>query len=412
MAASYVHSYNFDPGVGSNRANPRTTLANFGRFINAEGLTAAIAQLLSSLDLPDLQTLLNGLGLDPALLAELSNLTPAEVFNTPLGEALARAGIVANPDEFAGQTLGSLFPNADLPAEAANQTVSQALSAAGFPGPPSAFTLTNLFQLQLTSVPGASQLANPFLTPTVGSQVPGVTLPDAVANQTGAEAVNSTGFDGSLGSIRLLNVLEASEIETPESLDTVRTVLGTLTLGDLVNRLGSINQPFGSLTANDLLNSLITSDSIDDTLAQLPNSIPVISNSYGLELLWEVSPRFAVNGWVGYTHTRTLENLTLPGFGTLDRGEIRILNTALGFAFPDLWQEGNLGGLVVGVEPFVVSGLLGSDGFPGLHIEAFYRHRLTETITVTPGFIWLTSPDNNPIVGDVVIGLVRASLSF
>lgn len=409
-AVSYVHSYNFDPGVGSNRANPRTTLANFGRFINTEGLATAIAQLLSSLDLPDLQALLNSLGLDPALLAALSNLTPAEVFNTPVGEALARAGIVANPDEFAGQTLGSLFPNANLPAETAGQTVSQALNAAGFSGSPSSLTLGSLFQLQLTGVPGVNQAANPFLTPTVGSQVSGV--PGTVAGQTGAEALNSTGFDGTLGSIRLLNVLQASEIETPESLDTVRTVLGTLTLGDLVERLGSINQPFGSLTAEDVLNALITPDLIEDTLAQLPNTIPVVSNSYGLELFWEVSPRFALNGWVGYTHTRTLENLTLPGFGTLERGEIRILNAALGFAFPDLWQEGNLGGLIVGVEPFAISGLLGSDGYPGLHLEAFYRHRLTEAIALTPGFIWLTAPDNNPIVGDVLIGIVRASLIF
>ncbi|MBW4574961.1 MAG: iron uptake porin [Aphanothece sp. CMT-3BRIN-NPC111] len=135
--------------------------------------------------------------------------------------------------------------------------------------------------------------------------------------------------------------------------------------------------------------------------------LPAISNSYGVEASFQISPRFAVGGWAGYTAARVL-----------GLGDATIWNWALTLAFPDLGKKGNLGGIVIGMEPKVTrqdSSLrsLGiNDPDTSLHLEAFYQYNLTDNIAVTPGIIWLTAPDHNNDNDDVVIGTVRTTFSF
>jgi hypothetical protein len=85
-----------------------------------------------------------------------------------------------------------------------------------------------------------------------------------------------------------------------------------------------------------------------------------------------------------YVHSR------VTGFGD---GEV--WNWALTLAFPDLGKKGNLGGIIVGMEPKLTGGDFGSDPDTGLHIEAFYRYQLTDNIDLTPGVIWLTAPGHS-----------------
>ncbi|HEY9663853.1 MAG TPA: iron uptake porin, partial [Allocoleopsis sp.] len=75
---------------------------------------------------------------------------------------------------------------------------------------------------------------------------------------------------------------------------------------------------------------------------RLFNVPPVITNSYGVQATFQPSPNFAISGWFGATYARLIE-----------QGDGQILNYALTFAFPDLGQEGNLLGLVVGAEPYL-----------------------------------------------------------
>ena len=47
-----------------------------------------------------------------------------------------------------------------------------------------------------------------------------------------------------------------------------------------------------------------------------------------------------------------------------------------------------------------------------LHLEAFYKYKLNDHISITPGVIWLVAPNqtsNNP---DVVIGTIRTTFTF
>ena len=132
---------------------------------------------------------------------------------------------------------------------------------------------------------------------------------------------------------------------------------------------------------------------------------PVSSNSYGIEAKFDLSPKFSIRGWGGFTDAK------LIGFG-----DAEIWNYSLVLAFPDLGREGSLGAIVVGSEPYLTD--LDVPGDPDfetdvpLHVEGFYKYQLTDNISITPGVIWLLSPQQDSDNSDVFIGTVRTVFTF
>jgi len=148
-------------------------------------------------------------------------------------------------------------------------------------------------------------------------------------------------------------------------------------------------------------------------------TVPISSNSYGVEASFSISDRFIVSGWGGYTNNRVRASVTGNNGQRVSSGEQDIWNWAVTLAFPDLLQEGNLGGIVVGMEPKVTSSNINITGVPentnsdtSLHVEGFYQYQLTDNIAVTPGVVWVTSPDHNSTNSDVVIGTLRTTFTF
>lgn len=132
---------------------------------------------------------------------------------------------------------------------------------------------------------------------------------------------------------------------------------------------------------------------------------PVTSDSVGLQLAWRISSGVQLNGWAGYTRVDLRDDDV--------RGDI--WNGAIGLAFPDLGKEGNVAGVLVGVEPYLtdLEGLndFFKDDVP-LHVEAFYKYQVTDNISITPGVIWLTAPNQDADNDDVFIGTIRTTFSF
>ena len=194
---------------------------------------------------------------------------------------------------------------------------------------------------------------------------------------------------------------------------------------------GLFNAPYGAIgqiivSPSDRLNLAFTyihsrNQSDTDTGSSLANlqsfteeefgeAVPTVSDSYGVEFSWLMSDRFVIGGWGGLSQVTTLSSLE----GQIDRGSQSIWNWAITLAFPDLGKEGNLGGIVVGMEPWVSSssiGALGKDEDRSLHLEAFYQYRITDNIAITPGIVWITAPDNNNN-DDLVIGAIRTTFTF
>ncbi|NJR17416.1 MAG: iron uptake porin [Calothrix sp. CSU_2_0] len=165
----------------------------------------------------------------------------------------------------------------------------------------------------------------------------------------------------------------------------------------------------GSFRANPI-SALSTVDFDGDGLED-GLDVPFSSNSYGLQASLGISDNIVLGGWVGYTNSR---NVSTKG-GLVDRGTLDIWNWAVTLGFPDLGKKGNLGGVIVGMEPKVTGSSIdgyGKDQDTSYHIEAFYQYKVSENITITPGVIWLTAPDHNNNNDDVVIGALRTTFSF
>ena len=85
-----------------------------------------------------------------------------------------------------------------------------------------------------------------------------------------------------------------------------------------------------------------------------------------------------------------------------------------------MFKEGNTGGFVVGVEPYLAEfdalvdpGL--SDDFENdtsLHIEAYYQHKIRKNISLTPAIIWITAPNQDRDNEDIVVGTLQTVFSF
>jgi Carbohydrate-selective porin, OprB family len=127
------------------------------------------------------------------------------------------------------------------------------------------------------------------------------------------------------------------------------------------------------------------------------------SNSmFGVQGSFKVSPKVALGGWVGYNRNSDAA------------GDRDILNWAVTAAFPDLGAPGNLGGLLVGQEPRVTgaTGTALADTGSSLHLEGFYQVKLSDSLSITPGLIYLTAPDHNSANSGALIGTVRTTFSF
>jgi hypothetical protein len=162
----------------------------------------------------------------------------------------------------------------------------------------------------------------------------------------------------------------------------------------------------------------------DDQVA-LPNPFsfraPIQTNAFGGTVAWRVSPRITIGGWVGFTDS------DLQGFD----GEVETFNWMAFLNFPDLGGAGNLGGIYVGQPPRITDSDLPigrnvpsfvnrGDFFAGpgdqpsrtTHVEAFYRYRINDNISITPGVIFVFNPNRNDNNDTITIGVLRTTFTF
>lgn len=138
----------------------------------------------------------------------------------------------------------------------------------------------------------------------------------------------------------------------------------------------------------------------------------IATDSFGAQAQFDLNPRISLRGWFSYTDASLIQ--------AGDNGDATILNYAGAVVISDLLKEGSVAALIVGAEPYLESIDADGDGndFDGLtndvplHIEAFYKYQLNDNISLTPGLIWLTSPNQNSDNDDVYIGALRTTFTF
>ncbi|MEH2422472.1 MAG: iron uptake porin [Nostoc sp.] len=126
------------------------------------------------------------------------------------------------------------------------------------------------------------------------------------------------------------------------------------------------------------------------------------SNSYGVSAAFRPSDKLSISGFVSF-HDVT-------GFGVGD--DYEAWSYGVGVALPDFGKKGNVLGLFAGAEPYAFNrpGFAGND-IP-YHFEGFYKYRVSDNVSITPGVIWLTSPGQNSNNDDAFIGTLRTTFTF
>ncbi|MCU0548308.1 MAG: iron uptake porin [Leptolyngbya sp. Prado105] len=171
---------------------------------------------------------------------------------------------------------------------------------------------------------------------------------------------------------------------------------------------GFANNPFGS---NQTINSA--------------GNVPTTTNQFGLQANIRLNPRLALAGWAGLTHAEAKRTIgTTAANRTVREGDkATILNWAVGLAFPDLFKEGSLGGIIFGMPPKITDSDFGlatptatsarrEDEDTSYHLEAFYRYRLNDNITITPGVLVIFNPEGNAANSAIYVGTLRTTFTF
>lgn len=131
----------------------------------------------------------------------------------------------------------------------------------------------------------------------------------------------------------------------------------------------------------------------------LNSTNPYLSDSYGFEAAFKPSDKISISGFAVYSD--------ITGLGVNNNGEV--WSYGAGIALPDLGKKGNVLGIFAGIEPY----LGGNTADKPYHFEGFYKYRVTDNISITPGVIWLTNPGqvagNND---DAIIGTLRTTFTF
>ncbi|MCW6035441.1 iron uptake porin [Spirulina subsalsa FACHB-351] len=172
-----------------------------------------------------------------------------------------------------------------------------------------------------------------------------------------------------------------------------------------------------------ILGSLRTG--VGDDLVIIPNSdnfrAPMTTDAFGGALEFRVTPQVALGGWVGYTTTNY----------KVEAGSVQTLNWMAFLRFSDLLGEGNVAGLYVGQPPKITSSNLpdgrnvptflslgNPNATPGgqpsttTHVELFYRFRVSDNVSVTPGVIVIFNPLQNSANDTITIGALRTTFNF
>ncbi|WP_017304580.1 iron uptake porin [Spirulina subsalsa] len=172
-----------------------------------------------------------------------------------------------------------------------------------------------------------------------------------------------------------------------------------------------------------ILGSLRTG--VGDDLVIIPNAdnlrAPMTTDAFGGALEFRVTPQVALGGWVGYTTTNY----------KVEAGSVQTLNWMAFLRFSDLLGQGNVAGLYVGQPPKITSSNLpdgrnvptflslgNPNATPGgqpsttTHVELFYRFRVSDNVSVTPGVIVIFNPLQNSANDTITIGALRTTFNF
>lgn len=187
--------------------------------------------------------------------------------------------------------------------------------------------------------------------------------------------------------------------------------------GDASDGAGLFNGDYGAIAQltylSDFVNvGLMYSNSYITNQNFLSTSRPQVLNTYGAQVNFKLADWLQIGGGVAYA----------PAIA-VNRGDYDIWSYQVTLAFPDLGGKGNLLGIVAGAPLYATgfgTGTIDASLAPSyvddfntpIAVDAFYRVRVNDNISITPGLVWLTNPGGNSELSDTFAGAIRTTFSF
>ena len=132
------------------------------------------------------------------------------------------------------------------------------------------------------------------------------------------------------------------------------------------------------------------------------------ANSYGAEMSWRVTEWMNISSFFAYQDV-SIKGSTANSPCGGDNCDVWTYGG--GFAFPDLGKEGSVLGIFAGVQPYVGNISDGAGQNP-VSVEGFYKYQLTDNISITPGVIFVSDPEQTNDSNSQVIGTIRTTFTF
>jgi hypothetical protein len=131
---------------------------------------------------------------------------------------------------------------------------------------------------------------------------------------------------------------------------------------------------------------------------------------YGIQAQYRFTPRIGIGGWLGVTKAQAESNGAFANTGD----EAEIWNYAVAMAFRDLGKEGNALGLIFGMPPRVRGNDIVSrrDLDTSYRLEGFYRYRVSDNISITPGLFVIFNPEHNDANDTIFVGTFLTTFTF
>ncbi|MBU7587063.1 MAG: iron uptake porin, partial [Nostoc sp. TH1S01] len=146
-------------------------------------------------------------------------------------------------------------------------------------------------------------------------------------------------------------------------------------------------------------------------LAGVDLGTPVTLNSVGGTVTWRFSPKVALSG---YGAAMFVDDSS----GAVD-ASTTFTSWMVGLHFNDLFKSGNNAGIIFG-QPLFRSDASGAAQLASAgvnratpyHLEGYYRFKLTDNISITPGAFVLFNPEGDSNNDTTIVGVLRSTFTF
>lgn len=150
--------------------------------------------------------------------------------------------------------------------------------------------------------------------------------------------------------------------------------------------------------------------------AQLPfgEKTPTSSHAFGLQFTYKPIDDLILGGWISYFNPKAAGSPSASGLNGSEGSQADIWSWAVTAFLADLGKSGSQLSFVFGMPPKVINNDISGREDPdtSLHFELSYRYPITERISLTPGFLVVTSPEHNAENPPIWIGLIQTSFTF